>query len=106
MHKTTETDAQWKKLAFLMIFFYFSGASSSVVLCIVAQPEYRKELLRSKKRQTFTIPLDLSAVCLFWASEKCFHQTYFVVDQKMALGLSGCWRREGGKTLSKGLFYI
>jgi len=42
MHKTTEDKALGKQWMFLMIFFYFPGALSSVVLCMIAQLEYEK----------------------------------------------------------------
>jgi len=42
LHKTIEDEAPGKQWIFLMLFFYFPGASPSVVLFVVAQPKYRK----------------------------------------------------------------
>jgi len=42
MHKTAGDKATGKQSLFLMIFFYFSGASFSIVLSMVNQPKYQK----------------------------------------------------------------
>jgi len=48
MHKEIEDEAPGKQWILLMIFFYFPGASSSISLCMVAQPEYRKWAVQNR----------------------------------------------------------
>jgi len=42
MYKTTDDEAPGKQWILLMVLFCFPGASFSVVLCMVTQPEYQK----------------------------------------------------------------